>query len=464
MAYRAATISVPSIHWFRLIAPGNGAEMTDAHGSKLRQMCRLLVPLLLFCLLGAPALSADEAKILSAAPATPADVAYKNGIAALHEGQLATAQKDFNLSLRLDPRHIGALLGLSEVSIRKHDYQTAGQYLKKATDIAPGNSDVKITWGHYLFFQKHYAEAETVLKEAVEIDPQSAKPHIELGNLYLIGLHDPKDAIAAYRAGLAIDPKDAQAQYALGNALVEVGDTGEAEKQFQKATRLAPKDPTMFQALGVFYASQHRFDQAIDAYSQALAVQPKFFPAYTNRGDAYFATGRMDHALNDYQAALKIVPKLADAYTKIGLIYERESKVDQAKQAYLTAINLDRKQALAYNDLAWLAATEKANLDQALVWAGKAISLAPRDANFQDTLGWVYRARGQSDKAITVLRKAATIKPENPEIFYHLGVVYSEKGRTKDAQEALSKAVAFNRDFEGSSDAKSRLAALSRQR
>lgn len=149
------------------------------------------------------------------------------------------------------------------------------------------------------------------------------------------------------------------------------------------------------------------------------------------------------------------------ALLKIGLVEQRQQRTGEAEKAYLEAIQLDPKQAMAYNNLAWLAAERKADLDHALAWATKAVALLPRDATCEDTLGWVYRARGEHDKAAVALRKASALEPQNPEVLYHLGVVDAEEGQTREARESLTKALATNRDFDGSSDAKARLASLS---
>lgn len=403
-----------------------------------------------------------RAEDLGGSKPTPADLACRDGIVALDRGDLAAAQQSFDKSLKLNPKHVGALVGLAEVDLESRKYEAALQYLHKASDIQPNNWFVQTVLGHYLFFQRRYAEAEAALKKAIALDASAARPHIELGDLYLVGMHRPQDAIPAYRTGLALDPKLARAHYALGNALAETGDSNGAQSQFSEGARLDPQNPLMFEALGLFYASRRQYDQALDAYSKALSAQPKFFPALMARGDAFAAMGQWDKAVGEYEAALKLVPELADAYAKMGMVYERKSDVNKAEEAYLNAIKLDHKQAAAYNNLAWLEAQRKARLDEALSWAKRALELQPGDTTFQDTLGWVYRARGELSQAATVLQKTVATKSPDPEALYHLGVVYTEKGQPQEARAAFEKALAQKRNFPEADDAKSRLAALQR--
>jgi tetratricopeptide (TPR) repeat protein len=426
------------------------------HRAGKRYACLILVGFFLVLLTH---LRADE---VGGSKPTPADLACRDGLVALDRGDLAAARQNFDKSLTLNPKHVGALVGLAEVDLQSRKYEAALQYIHKASDIQPNNWFVQTVLGHYLFFQRRYAEAEAALKKAIALDASAARPHLELGDLYLVGMHRPQDAIPAYRAGLALDPKLARAHYALANALAETGDSKGAESEFSEAVRLDPQNPLMLEALGVFYTHHRQYGQALDAYSKALSVQPKFLPAYLARGDIFLAMGQRDKALDEYNAALKVAPNFADAYTKIGLFYEGESAIDKAEEAYLNAIKLDHKQAAAYNNLAWLEAQRKARLDEALAWAKRAVELQPGDTTFQDTLGWVYRTRGELSQAAAVLQKAVATKSPDPEALYHLGVVYTEKGQPREARASFEKALAQKKDFPEADDAKSRLAALNR--
>jgi Flp pilus assembly protein TadD len=92
--------------------------------------------------------------------------------------------------------------------------------------------------------------------------------------------------------------------------------------------------------------------------------------------------------------------------------------------------------------------------------ANPPVELKPEFPQFQDTLGWVRRARGELVEAARVLEKAKTLKPEQPDVFYHLGVVYSEQGRGNDAAASFQRALALNSGFSNAPDARQRLALL----
>ena len=391
---------------------------------------------------------------------TPAEEEFSRGRTALTEGKLQAAETSFTKTLELNPKDVDALLGLAKLAIIKGKTDAAAGYLKRAVSVAPSNANVQTTWGHYLFWQKRYSEAELAFKKAIDLSPHVARPHIELGDLYLSGFHQPRPAIQEYRAAVDIEPGNARVHYTLANALAQAGEADDAQGHIEYAAKLDPDNPVIYESLGDFLIRRKRTDQALEAYAKALSVDRSYLPAHMARGQVFAELGQFDKALAEYEAAVKVQPKFAPAYTEMGVVHQRNSDPDQAEKAYRTAITLDPKQAIAYNNLAWLSAERRTRLDQALVWAKKAVDLVPNAPTFQDTLGWVYRAKGQLGDAVSVLKKAAALKPQNPEILYHLGVVYSEAGRNKDAALAFSEALTLDPAFSGAEDARRRLAAL----
>jgi lipopolysaccharide biosynthesis regulator YciM len=76
------------------------------------------------------------------------------------------------------------------------------------------------------------------------------------------------------------------------------------------------------------------------------------------------------------------------------------------------------------------------------------VELSPSTLQFQDTLGWVHRARGELDLAASVLERATAAPDAHQaemlsQIFEHLGVVYHEQGKIPEAARALHQSEAL---------------------
>lgn len=120
-----------------------------------------------------------------------------------------------------------------------------------------------------------------MLREAVDMDPENAKPW---GNLGVVVLRNgqAQEALAALRRAHELDPGDALVSYNLGRAHETMGETSQAADAYQEAIS---RDPAMEEAhLGLARALVEA-----DRYGSARAVLGEFlsrFPRSTQRGRA----------------------------------------------------------------------------------------------------------------------------------------------------------------------------------
>jgi len=82
-------------------------------------------------------------------------------------------------------------------------------------------------------------QAITAYRKALDLDPQHAAAHINLGTLYY-NRHDHAGAERHYRSAIEVDPRYALAYFDLGNVLDETGRLAEAVKAYCSAITLAP--------------------------------------------------------------------------------------------------------------------------------------------------------------------------------------------------------------------------------
>lgn len=377
---------------------------------------------------------------------TPAQAALRRGVQALQGNNLAAAESAFKESIQADATLIGPLLGMAEIALRKNSPGDAEPWLRKAEVIAPDSAEIQTAWGRIYYAQQEFAKAIDAFKKAIALDAKMLAPRLDLADLYM-ARQRPEDAVQAYRNALGIDPDDAGAHYGLGRALVASGDPAAAAGELRKAAKLAPENPLPLQALAKLYASQQQYDKALDSLNKALRVQPDFAPAQVTRGDIYILQGEVAKAIAAYQGALKSAPNNGYARMQLASAYQRQERYSAAEVEYLAALDSEPGNALIYNNLAWMAVERNTRLNDALAWAKKAVELEPAVAQFQDTLGWVYRGRGELDKAARTLAQAATIKPPQADIHYHLGVVYQEMGKKQQAAAAFKKALALQHPY-----------------
>ncbi len=97
--------------------------------------------------------------------------------------------------------------------------------------------------------------------------------------------------------------------------------------------------------------------------------------------------------------------------------------------------------AIAMNTAGYLLADGGQELDRAHQAIKAAVSFAPTQPAFIDSLGWVLYRKGKYQDAAFYLERAMRLSQgDDPEMLYHLGATYARLGRLRDADRLLRRA------------------------
>jgi protein O-GlcNAc transferase len=126
-------------------------------------------------------------------------------------------------------------------------------------------------------------QAELIIHQILEIDPQNAKAYKHLGNVHL--RQDRIDeAIDYYRQSLSIDPIYVDSHKQLGNALFRKGNLQEAISSYQEAININPNQIDVLFNLGVVLQNLGNLDEAEDCYKKSIRSGNKFHQCFQNLG------------------------------------------------------------------------------------------------------------------------------------------------------------------------------------
>jgi tetratricopeptide (TPR) repeat protein len=394
------------------------------------------------------------------AAASPAYQKLQQAHDALVRRDFKAAGAAFEAAAKLDPKLAGAWLGLAEVARVEGKASKAEEYLAKALEVAPDNAEVQRAWGRLLFAKGRLPDAEAAFKRAIQLAPNDPISYLDLGELYAQGTRDAAAAETAFAKAVALNGTHAGARFGLATAQAANGKWQEAAASYEEAARLAPTNPLPLVGLGALYLARRDSAQAQFAFERALKVQPKLPPALEGLGDAYLQKGDYAKAEAYFAQCASLTPQAASVLFKLGGVQMAQGKRADATRSFKAAIAADPKLAVAYNNLAWMEAEQKGNLDQALAWAQKATQLDPRVTNYWHTLGAVYLARGENAAAVKALNEAVKGPSPSAEHLYRYGVALARSGQKADAVLALRRALEINPKFGNAANAKQLLAEL----
>ena len=116
----------------------------------------------------------------------------------------------------------------------------------------------------------------------------------------------PLEARHAYTQALEVDPNCADAHLNLGRLDHEAGNLGAAEARYRRAVECDPEDATAHYNLGVLLEDRERPEEAILAYRQALTRDPDAADAHYNLGLLLETMGRRAEAMRHLMAARRL--------------------------------------------------------------------------------------------------------------------------------------------------------------
>jgi tetratricopeptide (TPR) repeat protein len=170
--------------------------------------------------------------------------------------------------------------------------------------------------------------AEAHYRESLAIEPQPAI-YSDLGFvLERQGLTD--EAVEMYRKALELDPELATPHYNLGGSLVRRGEYAAAERHFRAALEQEPSAPA-YDGLGYALWKQGRVDEAFGALHAAIEADPKHPAAYEHLGTILVAQGRLAEAESHYRLVVRTRPNAA-AHMQLAEVLMRLGRPDEARR------------------------------------------------------------------------------------------------------------------------------------
>jgi tetratricopeptide (TPR) repeat protein len=262
----------------------------------------------------------------------------------------------------------------------------------------------------------NYAEAITVLKRVVELEPKDTVAWNNLGRAYL-ALGQTAEAIDAFEKQIAINPYDQYAYNNLGRAYASKRDYVKAEAAFLKQLEVNPLDKYAPTKLGALYLERENYDRAAEQFEKAIALNPDDSWTQFQAGKSYLHLKQVEKAMAFFDRAVERSP---NSGTWNNIAYELS----------LEGIQLERAQQYAESAVASVTAASR-NLDISR-GDSNSLTVVRSLATYWDTLGWVHFARGDLDKAMAYVEMAWNLG-QHAEVGEHLGQIYEKLGRRNEA-------------------------------
>jgi serine/threonine-protein kinase len=372
-----------------------------------------------------------------------AEYHFNLGHALASQNRLDDTIAEYRRAVELDPKDARFHLNLAIHLRNKGELDEALASYRRAASIWAGKHDA--------FAVEWYATAKREIEAlrpriahrnrllAVLRGESDSKDAAELGEAANLGHQRGEYALAvrANRLAIELEPKTARLHLNLGIALEQLGRLDDAIASYQRAVELDPKVARQRGRLADALLRRGQLDDAIAAYREFLELEPTSVAGWTLLCRALRQNGEMDDAIASARKAVELAPTQSSPMVELGLTLADDHRADEAVKCLEKAVELDPKSADAHHRLG-AALVRNDRLNDALPRLRKAAELAPKEPHFQFDLADVLQKLGQRDAEVDCLRRVVELDPDNAVASYRLGWYAQEK-------EHWDEAVAFYR-------------------
>ncbi len=263
------------------------------------------------------------------------------GMANERTGNYPAAVQAYRRGLEAEPDNVELLNAMGFALFQQGESEQAVIALEKAIEVDPKHwkahnnlALASIDLGELEMAEAHY-------RESLAIEPQPAI-YNDLGFvLERQGL--PEDAVVAYRQALELDPDSASAHYNLGASLARSGAFPQAETHLLAAVEKNPTSQT-YAGLGFVQWQQGRNDEATASLRSAIETDPENATAYDALGTIFIEQEQLEEAAATYRQLIRHQPSAA-AHQKLAQVLARLGRTGEAQKEMARAQALSRASA-----------------------------------------------------------------------------------------------------------------------
>jgi len=181
--------------------------------------------------------------------------------------------------------------------------------------------------------------AEKLFLEAIDLDPEFALAHAELGSLYYWTNNRDKGEEHFEKAMSLVDRLTEKEKLFIEARIANFrGNWDDAALKYEMFLRQYPGSPDAWFSLGYCLFRLDRYEEAIEAFNRSLEINPYQDPnSYINIASCYSLMKRYQQSIDYYLKAFELNPKLIanlGLNHEFGFTYVHAGEIDKAREVF----------------------------------------------------------------------------------------------------------------------------------
>ncbi|XP_056383923.1 RNA polymerase-associated protein CTR9 homolog [Hyla sarda] len=376
-------------------------------------------------------------KALRTNPGCPAGVRLGMGHCFVKLNKLDKARLAFGRALDLNPKCVGALVGLAVLELNNKEadsIKNGVQLLSKAYTIDPSNPMVLNHLANHFFFKKDYSKVQHLALHAfhnTEVEAMQAESCYQLARSFHVQEDYDQAFQYYYQATQFAAASFVLPFFGLGQMYIYRGDKENAAQCFEKVLKAYPNNYETMKILGSLYAAsedQEKRDIAKSHLKKVTEQYPDDVEAWIELAQILEQTD-IQNALSAYGTATRILQEKVQAdvppeiLNNVGALHYRLGNLGEAKKYFLAS--LDRAKAEAEHDEHYYSA----------------ISVT---TNYN--LARLYEALCEFHESEKLYKNILREHPNYVDCYLRLGAMARDKGNFYEASDWFKEALQINQD------------------
>lgn len=295
-----------------------------------------------------------------------------------------------------------------------------------------------------LIGQEKFHQAQTLLTEALEENPQSTRLALLQGRVF-DELGKEKEAIESYQKALADEAVGWEAAFYLGGLYLKRGRLDEAKAAIDRALDKGGSHAKPHVGLGRYLLTTRALDAAFDAFERAIEIDGDDAEAHFGMAEVLTAQGQLTAAERSFARATAINEKLPGLETRYGSLLWRLGQREEAAKALEKARALDFRDAEALWKLGAIY-FELKRYDQAFESLSSALAAEPGQVDALFYKARVQYERQETTQALQTIRSALERNRDRADLHYWAGKIYSQAQKYTEAEVAWLEAIRLDPD------------------
>jgi len=326
--------------------------------------------------------------------------------------------------------------------------EATGQ-LEKAHELRPDDLAVSLRLGQLSLLSNQPERAQSYFEAVRNAEGFAALALYGLGRAASL-LGDDAEAVRYFQAALELEPEAAEVHQQLGLAYRKLRDLDAARDHLSKeaAGSLAFPDPLMdslkdeFSRSHLFAAMEAqvagRWEESVAEYRKAVELEPDNGVSRLALAVALLETGESDAAIEEFRVAMALLPH--DAMVRVRLakaLVGRDGASDEALTLFREALDLAPDLDSVRKGLASVLLLQERHLDEASQHLRAVLETDPEDLGARLQLARVLILSGEADQSVEELEKILDVDPFRHEVLLNYGQALSRSGQSSDAKAEL---------------------------